>query len=69
MQHTIVLIIILVAVFFLARRFLRFLKPGRKISCADSCCGCSSATTCTDSRPRDENTSRSDATGYPGQKS
>ncbi|MFP7756370.1 FeoB-associated Cys-rich membrane protein [Thermodesulfobacteriota bacterium B35] len=43
MQHLIVLLIILVAAFFIGRRFWRFLRPGRRPSCSCGCCGCSAA--------------------------
>ncbi len=41
MQEYIVLVIILVAAFFIGRRFCRFLRSGRKNPCAGGCCGCS----------------------------
>ncbi|HFQ90767.1 MAG TPA: FeoB-associated Cys-rich membrane protein [Desulfobulbus sp.] len=41
MQQLIVLLVILVAAFFIGRRFWRFLRSDRKNPCGGGCCGCS----------------------------
>ncbi|NOQ45973.1 MAG: FeoB-associated Cys-rich membrane protein [Desulfobulbaceae bacterium] len=50
MENIIVLIIILIAVFFLMKRLLKTFRPGNNPNCDCSCSGCSISTSCTGNR-------------------